>query len=231
MAGGGFKVMNFSREGIEKLAILNAWVTSGIVVLNLLTAFIVFNVRTFESMATIVFVSGTVGGAASNYKRLQEAYVQQIGKAARYEHKSESVLVDQKQKMIEPHVETSLLDAVDSEDVSLQPVTHPTLSSDDKATLLLLKLQIFLSPLFGGLFAFVLYGVFAAGIIQGEIFPQFQSTQDDYTSPYEFADKTVPITNEDAAKAILWAFIAGFAEGFVPNFIDKLVKEQDAEEE
>ena len=46
---------------------------------------------------------------------------------------------------------------------------------------------------------------------------------------YEFAYNTVPETNLDAAKAIVWAFVAGFAEGFVPNFIDKLIN--DTEEE
>ncbi|MEO1403568.1 MAG: hypothetical protein AAFV72_20300 [Cyanobacteria bacterium J06635_1] len=69
-----------------------------------------------------------------------------------------------------------------------------------------------------------------SGIIQGEIFPRFQSTEEAYTTPYEFTSKTLPATNQDAAKAIFWAFIAGFAEGFVPNFIDKLVKDSEQDE-
>jgi hypothetical protein len=88
-----------------------------------------------------------------------------------------------------------------------------------------LKLQIFLSPIFGGLFAVVLYAVFVSGIVQGELFPKFKGTADEFSTPYQFADETLPATNADLSKAILWAFIAGFAEGFVPNFIDKLVKD------
>ncbi|MEM9163380.1 MAG: hypothetical protein AAGC54_09955 [Cyanobacteria bacterium P01_F01_bin.4] len=70
-----------STQNIEQLAILNAWVTSAIVILNLFSTFVVLNVRSFESLASLVFVSGTVGGAASNYRRLQEAYIQHFSKS------------------------------------------------------------------------------------------------------------------------------------------------------
>ena len=79
--------MNYSNKSfkvnIERLAILNAWVTSAVVVLALLTSLITVNVNAFrewKSLTLIVFVSGTVGGAASNYRRLQEAYVQHLSK-------------------------------------------------------------------------------------------------------------------------------------------------------
>lgn len=47
--------MNYPRQDIEKqnierLAILNAWVTSAIVLLNLLTAFTLANVKIFSSL-------------------------------------------------------------------------------------------------------------------------------------------------------------------------------------
>lgn len=227
--------MDSSKNNVEKLAILNAWVTSIIVILNLLTAFVVVNVRTFESLATVVFVSGTVGGAASNYRRLQEAYVQQLGKA---KHEWYSIQVsDEAGEHSRHHQEEELEVSSDRPDESeiadspsIQRSATKSLALKNRETLLLLRLQIFLSPLFGGLFAFVLYGVFASGIIQGEIFPRFQSVENEYSTPQEFADQVVPATNEDAAKAILWAFIAGFAEGFVPNFIDKLVKDAEQDE-
>lgn len=110
-----------------------------------------------------------------------------------------------------------------------EPVTLNTPLLADQPTYFILKLQIFLLPIFGGLFAVVLYAVFVSGIIQGELFPKFKGTADEFSTPYEFADKTFPATNADFSKAILWAFIAGFAEGFVPNFIDKLVKDGEQE--
>gem|GEM_PF-5180699 len=51
-----------------------------------------------------------------------------------------------------------------------------------------------------------------------------------YTTFREFARVTEPATHADVAKAILWAFIAGFSEGLVPNVIDRIVKRALSEE-
>jgi hypothetical protein len=40
-----------------------------------------------------------------------------------------------------------------------------------------------------------------------------------------FADVALSKTNHDAVKTLIGAFIAGFAEGLVPNFIDKIARE------
>ena len=95
----------------------------------------------------------------------------------------------------------------------------------DSTTRWLMTLQIYVSPLIGALFAFVLYGIFAAEMLQGSLFPTFAPDQPEYSTLSEFANKLLPATNTDASKALVWAFIAGFAEGFVPNFIDKVAKE------
>lgn len=223
--------MSQSKQTIEELTTLSAWVTSGIVLLNLLSVFIVFSIATVESLALIIFVSGTVGGAASNYRRLQKAYAQELRNNT-LEPASPPLHAPVPDLKVEQLADTSV-----AKESSAQALKHapgirdseePIVPND--STLLVLKLQIFLSPLFGGLFAFVLYGVFAAGLIQGSIFPAFNGTQDDYETPHDFAAKTLPATNQDAAKAILWAFVAGFAEGVVPNFIDKLIKDiQDSD--
>lgn len=217
--------MQHSRQNIEKLATLNAWVTSCVVLFNLLVSFIAFSVPTFRSLSLVIFVSGTVGGAASNYRRLQEAYVQELRKPVQELEVSITPIAEDgadeasavKEGVFKPEINIS--EAPESKDSPIE----------EKSTYFILKLQIFLSPIFGGLFAVVLYAVFVSGIIQGELFPKFKGTADEFSTPYEFADKTLPATNADLSKAILWAFIAGFAEGFVPNFIDKLVKdgEQD----
>ena len=64
------------------------------------------------------------------------------------------------------------------------------------------------------------------GILQGTFFPEFSHVlQEGYDSFKLFAQGVNPATNQDAAKVILWAFIAGFSEGLVPNFIDKIARE------
>jgi hypothetical protein len=219
--------MNQTKQNVERLATLNAWVTSCVVLLNLLVSFIAFSVPTFRSLSLVIFVSGTVGGAASNYRRLQEAYVQQLRKPVNELEMPTTYLIDDKSD------EASTVKAVEvvpkSESSRSEPAELNKSPIEDYPTYFILKLQIFLSPIFGGLFAVVLYAVFISGIIQGELFPKFKGTTEEFTTPYKFADNTLPATNADLSKAILWAFIAGFAEGFVPNFIDKLVKDGEQE--
>ena len=217
--------MNDTKQNIERLATLNAWVTSCVVLLNLLVSFIAFSFPAFRSVSLIIFVSGTVGGAASNYRRLQEAYVQQLRKSTHGSEVPTTNLIEDKlaEKAAVKEIEVI---AKPESNVS-EPMELNTSLLANQPTYFILKLQIFLSPIFGGLFAIVLYAVFVSGIIQGELFPKFKGTEDEFSTPYEFADKTLPATNSDLSKAILWAFIAGFAEGFVPNFIDKLVKDSE----
>lgn len=210
--------MDNSKRNIERLATLNAWVTSCVVLLNLLLSFVAFSFPAFRSLSLVIFVSGTVGGAASNYRRLQEAYVHQL-------NKPNHIFEDSTAPKLDGRAELETLETKNSPEFQ---GSAPSSTSDwigTEPTYFILKLQIFLSPIFGGLFAFVLYAVFAAGIIQGEMFPKFKGVDEEYSTPYEFADKTLPATNADLSKAIVWAFIAGFAEGFVPNFIDKLIKD------
>lgn len=233
--------MSQSKQTIEKLAVLSAWVTSSIVLLNLLSVFIIFSVATVESLALMIFVSGTVGGAASNYRRLQKAYAEELKKTATVLNRSLQAGANPPEppspeiQFSDLNLPDSTADQLDHDAIQGNRTQAPAHGSEpneaaveisyDASALLILRLQIFLSPLFGGLFAIVLYGVFAAGLIQGSIFPTFTGSEDSYQTPHDFAEKTLPATNQDAAKAILWAFVAGFAEGIVPNFIDKLIKD------
>ncbi len=90
----------------------------------------------------------------------------------------------------------------------------------------LITFQIYISPLAGGIFAAVLYLIFMSGFLQGTFFPAFDPVmKDGYESFRVFSQGANPATNQDTAKAILWAFIAGFSEGLVPNFIDKILRE------
>ena len=90
----------------------------------------------------------------------------------------------------------------------------------------LVTIQIYVSPFVGGVFAIVLYLIFMSGLVNGALFPAFQSAdQKSFTTFRDFAALSMPATNADMAKAIVWSFIAGFSEGLVPNFISKITKE------
>lgn len=81
--------------------------------------------------------------------------------------------------------------------------------------------SLLLVPIYGGIFALLLYLLFLSGIVDGHLFPNF------YIPPFDaeptsknikdFLSLTYPETGEDLAKLIVWSFIAGFSERFVPQ--------------
>jgi hypothetical protein len=93
----------------------------------------------------------------------------------------------------------------------------------------LVTIQIYVSPFVGGVFAIVLYGIFMSGLVQGSLFPAFQSADEPFATFDKFAALSMPGKNADMAKALVWAFIAGFSEGLVPNFISKITKDANQE--
>lgn len=88
--------------------------------------------------------------------------------------------------------------------------------------------QVYVSPIVAGILAWVLYGLFVTEIIKGPLFPEFRGTTSEYHSVRQVFTEVGPIQTLDAAKALLWAFVAGFSEKMVPNILDKLAK-KDAE--
>ncbi len=158
---------------------------------------------------TLIFLAGTVGGVVNNFRRIQK-------------------------------LSSAKLKA--STDMAERLVT----------------IQIYVSPFVGGVFAMVLYVIFMAGLVQGSLFPAFsQSAQPSlsltatadlttnaaptfrqpavqpqpFTTFGDFAANSMPATYADMAKALVWAFIAGFSEGLVPNFISKITKDADLDSE
>jgi hypothetical protein len=71
-------------------------------------------------------------------------------------------------------------------------------------------------------FALVLYLVFMGGIISGGLFPDFPNRAANYVGIRSFVQNVNPGTNADFAKLLMWSFVAGFSEKFVPNLIAKL---------
>jgi hypothetical protein len=107
---------------------------------------------------------------------------------------------------------------------------------------------ISLSPLYGAIFAMLLYVLFTAGILQGAVFPRIvplnvasaspspspnptpspvptpSPTSTPSTAPQSlpFSD-TGPEDGKAYALLVIWSFIAGFAERLVPDTLNRLV--------
>ena len=85
---------------------------------------------------------------------------------------------------------------------------------------------ILVVPIYGGIFALVLYILFLGGLIQGHLFPSFYIPA--FASPPSTGDivgflgKTYPAQGSDVAKLIFWSFVAGFSERLVPQIIHKV---------
>lgn len=90
-------------------------------------------------------------------------------------------------------------------------------------------IQVYTTPLVSGLFALIFYALCFTGVIGGDLFPNFIGIDKHYSSILDMFDNAGPENNIDAAKAIVWGFIAGFSERLVPNVLDKVVTEVDAE--
>ena len=93
--------------------------------------------------------------------------------------------------------------------------------------------QIVLIPIYGGLFALILYVGFLSQIVTGAMFPQFVIAP--FHNPPTTADlqgffeHTYPASGGDLCKLLFWSLVAGFSERFIPQIISKLPGEGDDE--
>jgi hypothetical protein len=95
---------------------------------------------------------------------------------------------------------------------------------------------ILVVPVFGGVFALVLYILFLAGIVEGSLFPKITippfttGAPPTITDLRRFFTETYPASGPDFAKLTFWCFVAGFSERFVPQIIQRVSDrgEQDA---
>ena len=84
--------------------------------------------------------------------------------------------------------------------------------------------QILLIPIYGGVFALVLYVLFLSELISGNMFPSFhfpEVPEGGVNSEYymSFFRNTFPTDGNELAKLMVWSFIAGFSERYVPQII------------
>jgi len=78
----------------------------------------------------------------------------------------------------------------------------------------------------GSIAAATLYLIFSGGILQGALFPQFAcKTADKICGSFTlFMESWGPKEATDFAKVLVWGFVAGFAERFVPDTLERLAK-------
>jgi hypothetical protein len=92
-----------------------------------------------------------------------------------------------------------------------------------------------MAALTGPVFAMVMLAVFAAGGLEiGALTPAFKPCSDFAAPGFMLLDRCAAVaTWSDAAKLLVWAFLAGFAERLVPDVLDRFVgaaKKQEAQE-
>jgi hypothetical protein len=89
--------------------------------------------------------------------------------------------------------------------------------------------SLYLAPVSGAIFAVLLYLIFLGKLVSGVIFPENLTHFHLWWGQVHLA-AVPPPAPEDYAKLVVWSFIAGFAERFVPDTLDRLVnRARDAE--
>lgn len=76
----------------------------------------------------------------------------------------------------------------------------------------------------GTAFAALLCVVLLSGILHGEFFPSVACAADEF-SDFASVAQCNPATN--AATALVWGFVGGFAERLVPNVLDRFIGDKE----
>jgi hypothetical protein len=84
-------------------------------------------------------------------------------------------------------------------------------------------LYSFTPPIIGAIAAVVLFLLFGSGLISSPLFPKIVCTvENDCKTIKLLMDHYWPAQAEDYCKSIVWAFIAGFSERFVPDILQSV---------
>jgi hypothetical protein len=91
--------------------------------------------------------------------------------------------------------------------------------------------SLLVPPLVGAFFAGLLFLIFASGVLSGDFFPKFilPPPSPKGTDFNAFFFNTAPESGKAFALVIVWSFIAGFAERFVPDTIERLTAQRTVE--
>jgi hypothetical protein len=74
----------------------------------------------------------------------------------------------------------------------------------------------------GSIAAALVYVIMASGLVSGSLFPFFYCKSNQCASFQGLLEDWGPKETTDYAKAIVWGFISGFAERFVPDTLNRL---------
>ena len=113
----------------------------------------------------------------------------------------------------------------------LQRVQSPIMDGDPLSNLLAMrtaKREILLSPILGAVGALVLYCVFDAKLLTGDLFPTMFEVKKNSAGSLDFAtylSQAGPTAGVDHAKLLVWSFLAGFSERLLPDALDRLTKQ------
>jgi hypothetical protein len=92
------------------------------------------------------------------------------------------------------------------------------------------RLGAVISAITGAVSAVVLFLVFAGDLLSGDLFPKMsmndKQANDISYSFLNFFQDIGPVSIKDYAKLIVWSFIAGFAERYVPDTLSRFVSKK-----
>jgi len=104
----------------------------------------------------------------------------------------------------------------------IQRIQAGTPESDPATDLLALsqaETAVYFAPIEGLIFAIVLSLCFAGGVVKGTIFPELTGQSEWFLTLFD---------GKNLAIWLVWAFIAGFLERLVPDTLDSLARQQQA---
>jgi hypothetical protein len=94
--------------------------------------------------------------------------------------------------------------------------------------------KVYLPAISGAIFAALLYMLIIAGLLQGDLFPKvadFTKNSDNVTGVglMDLLEHGRPTSTSNYAKLIIWSFLAGFAERFVPDTLSRFISKREGD--
>jgi len=94
--------------------------------------------------------------------------------------------------------------------------------------------RLFLPAISGAIFAALLYMMVIGGLLQGDLFPAMTAETQNSTNPdgvglMDLMQHGRPASSSSYAKLIIWSFLAGFAERFVPDTLTSFISKRETD--